>query len=128
MAAWWKKQPAVQGTPKAPTPPVQPIPVLTYSSMTLAHWHASTPHVEFIRELMSKQMFKDMLAVLANSRPPVSRQDVSPTAAAIALGHREGFDHLFGTILDMAMPPAPAAQHEDVAATYGAEDFDINRT
>ena len=95
-----------------------------YNGMTREAWKASDAHVRYLRDLMTQPMFRDLLAVLSNSRPQ-ALSNPDPTAAAIALGRREGYDLLFGALLDLAEFPPPIP--EEVPLTYGSEEFDINR-
>ena len=121
MRLTWKQR--LTGTAPSPQPPSPPPPAIgSWSGMQLRHWHHSDPHIAYARDLFQQPHFRDLLAVLINSRPRSHISD-SPTEAAIQLGIQQGWDMLLGLLLSMPeLPPTPA---EEVPATYGAESFNL---
>jgi hypothetical protein len=99
----------------------------TYNGMTLDAWKQSNEHIGYIRDLHNTPKFRDLLAVLSNSRPQASlRPGITDTEAAILYGIRLGYDQLLGTLLDLAT--YPPVQQADVPIDYGADAWDVNRT
>ena len=107
-----------------PTPSPSPTTIGTWNGMHLTHWQASNDHINYARDLFTQPKFRDLLAVLTNSRPRPVTRGISDTEAAISLGIYQGYDLLLGTLL--TLPTYPTEAPEEVQATYGSESFDIN--
>lgn len=103
----------------------EPYPVGTFIGMDAAAWFKSDAHILWARETFADPKFKDMLAVLSNSRPRRVPTGVSEVDACIALGEREGYDRLLGLLL--TLPEFPKREEvQEVPMTYGAENFQID--
>lgn len=99
-------------------------PVGTFIGMDAQAWFRSDAHILWAREVFTQPKFKDMLAVLSNSRPRRVPTGVSQVDACIALGEREGYDRLLGLLL--TLPEFPKREEaQEVPMTYGAENFQI---
>lgn len=97
----------------------------SWSGMTEAHWQSSNDHINYARDLFTQPKFRDLLSVLSNSRPRPINRGITETEASIMLGIYQGYDALLGLLLRLPQYPQPVA--EEVPATYGAEEFDINK-
>lgn len=102
-----------------------PYPIGTFIGMDAAAWFKSDAHILWAREMFKEPKFKDLLAVLSNSRPRRVPSGVSDVDACITLGEREGYDRLLGLLLTLPEFPKKEEQQE-VPMTYGAENFQID--
>jgi hypothetical protein len=97
-------------------------PIGSYSGFTLDDWRHSIERITYFRGLMEQPMFRDLLAVLNNSRPKAALTNVQPTEAAVLLGMRQGYDQLLSVILSLGYVEQKVP--DQVEADYGARGFE----
>ena len=74
-----------------------------YNGMTLESWRASRPHIEWFRELLATPRFRDVLAVLNNTRPV---PEITSTEVAALHGARaRGYHEALAVLLELANEP-----------------------
>lgn len=87
--------------------------------MTLPMWKRSNEHIKWAQEVFKVEKFRDMLAVISNTRP-VPTTDPNQIVAAIELGRRRGHDDILRVILDL--PLFPEHQTPVLEADYSASE------
>lgn len=89
--------------------------------MTAELWQRSAEHIKFAQELFQQPKFRDILAVLTNSRPNIVVSPIlDPTRVAVDLGRLQGYGELLKVIF--ALPMFPSHELPDLQADYSAED------
>lgn len=103
--------------PEIPQPVVQVTRTVvgSYNGFTLADWLGSDERIRYAQELFKHPLFRDLLAVLMNAQPALSREKVDP---AFELGRRVGFDDLRRVL--MTLPKFPEQPPPEIEADYGA--------
>jgi hypothetical protein len=120
MKLSWKQR--LLGTVELPAPPTPASTTIgSWNGMTHTQWLSSPDHIHYARTLFTQPLFRDLLAVLTNSRPRPVVRGITDTEAAVLLGIQQGYDTLLGLLL--SLPTLPHEQPEEVPATYGAEEL-----
>jgi hypothetical protein len=105
--------------PKASVLPPRTRTIGTFNGMTLPMWKRSNEHIKWAQEVFKVEKFRDMLAVISNTRP-VPTTDPNQIVAAIELGRRRGHDDILRVILDL--PLFPEHQTPVLEADYSASE------
>lgn len=102
----------------APDPKPPEKVVGSYNGFDMDRWQASPEHINYARQLFAQPLFRDLLAVLANSRPNTAGLHID---AARALGWVEGYEMLMSRLLSLTLVPTP--EQEEVKADYSAGEW-----